>query len=180
MNPDETAPLDLDEDEEEINIAYYLEDEDEEEEEEEVYEQEGLPLEEPALPPQEFGPRACTLLHRQAMAAYDEAQNFNKRGHALTARQRIHRAALLEGMAAGMLEDRVDLEPSRSVLYRSAATLALEYGDLVEASNLVEKGLAGHPPAEIRAELQDVRAAIAKEVERGVVNIALSSRRPTR
>jgi hypothetical protein len=51
-------------------------------------------------------------------------------------------------------------EPTRSVLHRSAATLALDCGEYREAERLVATALAGNPPEPIANELRDVLAAV--------------------
>jgi hypothetical protein len=48
------------------------------------------------------------------------------------------------------------LEPTRSVLHRSAPTLALECGALRDAERLIAVALSGDPPAEIAEELRDL------------------------
>jgi len=48
------------------------------------------------------------------------------------------------------------LEPTRSVLHRSAATLALECGALCDPERLIAVALSGDPPAEIAEELRDL------------------------
>jgi hypothetical protein len=73
-------------------------------------------------------------------------------------------AAELEAQAAQMLRTQEDEEPSRSVLYRSAATLMLEAGRTREAERLAAMGLAGVavPDAiveELRAVLENCRLA---------------------
>lgn len=72
-------------------------------------------------------------------------------------------ACELETQAADMVE--IGLEPTRGVLYRSAAWLAFHAGELEKARKLVETGLAGNPPEFVRAELFDVIIAI----ETGVI-----------
>ncbi|MBF0556209.1 MAG: hypothetical protein HQK96_16945 [Nitrospirae bacterium] len=52
------------------------------------------------------------------------------------------------------------LEPTRSVLYRSAATLACDCGKLREAERLVAFALSGDPPEEIAEELRDLLEVI--------------------
>jgi hypothetical protein len=47
----------------------------------------------------------------------------------------------------------LDNEPTRSVLFRSAASLAIQCNKLSEAEKLIDTGLAGNPPVEIAAEL---------------------------
>jgi hypothetical protein len=48
------------------------------------------------------------------------------------------------------------VQPSHAILHRSAATLALDCGEMAAARELVEAGLAGNPPEEIAVELRDV------------------------
>lgn len=72
-------------------------------------------------------------------------------------------ACTLETQAADMVE--VGAEPTRGILYRSAAWLAFHAGDRQEARRLVEKGLEGNPPGFVKEELQDVLVA----VETGVI-----------
>lgn len=48
------------------------------------------------------------------------------------------------------------VEPTRSVLFRSAATLALDCGEVREAERLIAMALAGNPPHEIAEELRDL------------------------
>jgi hypothetical protein len=55
-----------------------------------------------------------------------------------------------------MLEHHLELEPTRSVLYRSAASLALDCSEFAEAERLIASGLAGYPPSEIAEELRDL------------------------
>ena len=58
---------------------------------------------------------------------------------------------------AAMIYYATRLEPSRSILCRSAACLAMRIGRHAEAVALAEIGLAGSPPDCVRAELEDVR-----------------------
>lgn len=50
----------------------------------------------------------------------------------------------------------VDLEPSRSIIFRSAASLALECQEYREAERLISLALAGNPQHEIAEELRDL------------------------
>jgi hypothetical protein len=61
-----------------------------------------------------------------------------------------------ESQAAALVMDGVDAEPTRSVLHRSAAALAIDCGELQAAERLIAKALSGNPPAEIAAELKDL------------------------
>ena len=80
----------------------------------------------------------CATLHRLAMTAAD---------------QRDFRTALALERRAASLADR---EPSRGALYLSAAWLARECGDLVEARRLAVEGLEGTLPRWLREELEEV------------------------
>jgi hypothetical protein len=52
--------------------------------------------------------------------------------------------------------DQLDFEPTRSVLHRSAASLAVECCQLREAERLIGRALAGNPPPDIADELRDL------------------------
>jgi hypothetical protein len=52
--------------------------------------------------------------------------------------------------------DQLDLEPTRSVLHHSAATLALECNELREAERLISRALSGFPPIDIAEELRNL------------------------
>jgi hypothetical protein len=66
------------------------------------------------------------------------------------------RAFELEQRAANMLVAKLDAEPTRSVLFRSAASLALNCGQLRQAEQLIATALSGEPPDEIANELRDL------------------------
>lgn len=57
-------------------------------------------------------------------------------------------------------------EPGLSILYRSAASLALQCGKLREAERLVAKALSGNPPSEIAIELRDLLRQIYEEADK--------------
>ena len=59
----------------------------------------------------------------------------------------------------------LDIEPTRSVLYRSAASLAFQCREFEQAIELIKVGLAGNPPAEIRAELEELMGQVNKAME---------------
>jgi len=68
-----------------------------------------------------------------------------------------------ERKAAEMLEDAYEYEPTRSVLYRSAASLAWSCQDYVEAERLARKGLEGRPPGQIAHELKELLDLIQRK-----------------
>jgi hypothetical protein len=90
------------------------------------------------------------------MALVDQAVLAKQRGD-MTALQEFAKAAFIqERAAADLVADQLDLEPTRAVLHRSAAVLALECGELREAERLIGRALAGHPPIDIANELRDL------------------------
>ena len=79
---------------------------------------------------------------------------------------RIRRIAMyLEAVAADELREEYDAEPSRSVLYRSAASLAYQCREFEQAEALIKVGLNGNSPAEIRAELEELRGKVNEAME---------------
>jgi hypothetical protein len=66
------------------------------------------------------------------------------------------RACRLETKAADLIPEQRTSEPTRSILYRSAASLAHQCGEIDTARCLAKKGLDGFPPPEIEQELQDL------------------------
>lgn len=96
------------------------------------------------------------LLHDEAMAIAEKAFSAKLMGD-LDAWASLSRGALeKERAAAELLADDLSAEPSRSVLYRSAASLAIDCRELRLAEKLLAKALAGNPPYEIADELRDL------------------------
>jgi uncharacterized pyridoxal phosphate-containing UPF0001 family protein len=97
---------------------------------------------------------AVNTLHQRSMDLAESATLAQQRGESVTALWR--EAFELEAQAAALLANEWQAEPTRSVLYRSAATLALRCDAVQAAERLVVTGLMGHPPEEIAAELRDL------------------------
>ena len=95
-------------------------------------------------------------LHRQAMDLAEQADLKKLRGETSQAQELLQQALKLESEAAGMVANDITAEPTRSVLHRSAATLAVECGELSLAERLIARALAGAPPSGIAAELKDL------------------------
>ena len=64
-----------------------------------------------------------------------------------------------EAAAADLMVDE-DVEPTRSVLHRSAATLAWRCEEYDYAKRLIFRGLDGNPPGEIAWELKDLLSKV--------------------
>lgn len=86
----------------------------------------------------------------------EEADLARLRGHVEEADDLVRQAFGYERQAAKAVESSSAPEPTRSVIHRSAASLALESGDFREAERLISVALSGEPPAEIAEELRDL------------------------
>lgn len=97
------------------------------------------------------------------MALAEMASVAKLRGELEQAGPLLWQAYDKESRAAELLRGAVSLEPTRSILFRSAASLAIDCNQLREAEALITTALSGNPPAEIVAELrrllQQVRVA---------------------
>jgi hypothetical protein len=95
-------------------------------------------------------------LHREAMRFVDEADSARRNGNVPVARERLRQAFDHERQAADLVAGDLSREPTRAVLHRSAASLALQCGALREAERLIAAALSGDPPDEIAEELRDL------------------------
>jgi hypothetical protein len=98
-------------------------------------------------------PKKLTLLHQRAMRLSHEA---DAAGDPIARATLLSKALAAEREAADSLFGDIAEEPARSVLYRSAAILALECHEVREAERLATAGLAGQPPEDIANELRQV------------------------
>jgi hypothetical protein len=104
------------------------------------------------------------ILHHQAMELVDRSilakQHGDEAGSLELLRSPLAQAKLSafeqERSAANLVADQLDFEPTRSVLHRSAASLAVECCQLREAERLIGRALAGNPPPDIDDELRDL------------------------
>lgn len=100
--------------------------------------------------------------HQQAMDLAEQGDLAQRRKANDQAKQLFQKAFASEREAALCYVDQMDAEPTRSVLLRSAASLALECGELREAERLIGAALYGNPPDEICQELRDVLVQTAR------------------
>jgi hypothetical protein len=95
-------------------------------------------------------------MHEEAMALADQATTLSGGEAQEVWRQAYHKEALAAQASF--------TQPSRSILFRSAATLALNSGDRTEAERLAMTGLADRDvPERVRSELWDVLARSTPE-----------------
>jgi hypothetical protein len=96
------------------------------------------------------------VLHQQAMDLAEAAAVARLRNAPEQAVQLTRQAFEQEFQAAALIASKLDAEPTRSVLHRSAASLAIECGELRTAERLIAIALSGNPPLEIAEELKDL------------------------
>src|SRR4051812_17651245 len=80
-------------------------------------------------------------IHRQAMRLVDEAERLRRQGDPEGARALVRQAFEHERRAAERSAADPSPEPTRSLLHRSAAALALECGEYREAERLIAAAL---------------------------------------
>lgn len=95
-------------------------------------------------------------LHDEAMNLAGLAAVAKVKGDLQQADKLLRRAYENEAKAAHLMLDVSLPEPTRSVLFRSAASLAIDCNELREAEKLISLGLAGNPPPDVTEELRDL------------------------
>ena len=95
-----------------------------------------------------------TDFHNRAMESADEADQARRRGDIDRYDDLIRQAFDNERAAATLVAADLQLEPTRSVLHRSAASLAIEAGEIDVAFDLIATALEGNPPQAIAEELK--------------------------
>ena len=95
-------------------------------------------------------------LHQQAMDLAEMVEVAKLRGNLPQAEQLSRQAFEKELLAAELIASDLEAEPTRSVLHRSAATLAIDCGEIHTAERLIAIALSGNPPQEIAEELKDL------------------------
>ncbi|MCX6006056.1 MAG: hypothetical protein NTZ34_02195 [Chloroflexi bacterium] len=111
-------------------------------------------------------------LHEKAMALAEQGILERLNGNIPAAEAFFRQAYEKESQAAKSLIDNLEKEPTRSILFRSAASLALDCNENREAERLVALGLLGNPPDEIADELRSLneRASFERHLKlRGIV-----------
>src|SRR4051812_36618482 len=106
-------------------------------------------------------PSFSMSLHHSAMERTQEAvldQDPER------ARELFCKALDLERRAAESWAETRNEEPTRSILYRSAASLAWSCQDYAEAERLARKGLEGRPPNNTARELDELLEKVYRKV----------------
>lgn len=95
-------------------------------------------------------------LHNRAMELAQLAIVAREKGEGQKAEDLARQAYGYEAQAADLIPEAESSEPTRSILYRSAASLAYQCKELQIAQRLIAKGLSGHPPPQVEQELKDL------------------------
>ena len=98
---------------------------------------------------------SAETLHKKAMDRAEEAEYAKRQGNLPKYKALLVEAWQLESEAANNYLMKSEFEPTRSVLFRSAASMAVELNEWRSAEQLISAALFGNPPAEIAEELRD-------------------------
>src|SRR4029077_6415777 len=88
-------------------------------------------------------------LHDRAMDLFEQGLLAARAGNSDKSRRLFNEALENEAAAADSVSADYELEPTRSILHRSAASMALRVGDVQKAKRYVDAGLAGNAPEDI-------------------------------
>ncbi len=113
-------------------------------------------------------------LHKEAMRLAQLALVARHSGDHVRAKQLSRDAYKLEAQAADLVPDDETSEPTRSILYRSAASLAYQCDELYEAQRLIGRGLAGYPPPNVEEELKQLYDQVNFEQHLQVKGVVLA------
>jgi hypothetical protein len=105
-------------------------------------------------------------LHTKAMDLAENAFLLQQKGDAIAFVQLSKEAFLLEKAAAMLLQNEPHSEPSRSILFKSAAFLAFDAQEYQECRDMITYTLLGKPDNIIKAEMNqlfDETTAILKK-----------------
>ncbi|GAP11124.1 hypothetical protein BECAL_02309 [Bellilinea caldifistulae] len=105
-------------------------------------------------------------LHNSALELADKAYIARKNGDLEMAKFYALCAMSYEVMAAKRLLPNADNEPTRSVIYRSAATLAIWGGDYISALHYAREGKSSYTPADIRHELDEIEKSCKAQLQK--------------
>lgn len=97
-------------------------------------------------------------LHIRAMELAARAELARRTGEVATAHKLFEEAFENESEAASLVN--FETEPTRSILHRSAASLAIDCKRFLDAEKHIGLGLSGNAPEEIREELRDIYETI--------------------
>lgn len=95
-------------------------------------------------------------LHNQAMDLAENAFLAQQKGDKTAFVQLSREAFLLEKAAAMLLQNQFDAEPTRSILFKSAAFLAFDAQEYQECRDMITYTLLGKPDEIIKTEMNQL------------------------
>ena len=104
------------------------------------------------------------IIHEKAMALSQEATMARIWNDETKAQILYKESYGLEREAAYIYSERFDKEPIRSILYRSAASLAVECLMYQEAKLLIQQGLSNDTPPDVRNDFIELKEKIHQEL----------------
>lgn len=111
-----------------------------------------------------------TQFHNQAMDIVETAYFAQRKGDNVIANQQFKAAYELEKQAAMLLIEAYDIEPTRSILFKGAAQLAFNFGDLRAMEQMIGFALTGNPNPQIAYELRQL--LLESELETSNISIS--------
>ncbi len=114
-------------------------------------------------------------LHANAMKLAQLAMVARHAGESDRAKELTFQAYEYEEKAAHLVPDNQESEPTRSILYRSAASLAHQSKRFRIAQRLVARGLSGYPPLQVERELKNLYEQINFEHHLELNGVVLSN-----
>lgn len=114
-------------------------------------------------------------LHSKAMTLAHLALVARESGQHDRAAELATQAYEYETQAADLIPLEESSEPTRSILYSSAASLAYQGRRFDEALHLIAKGLSGYPPSQIKEELKSLWQQVSFEDHLREHGVALTS-----
>lgn len=115
-------------------------------------------------------------LHDGATELAQQAMVARHQGRAEEAQDLTHRAFEYELGAAKLVPDGESSEPTRSILYLSAASLAYQCKNLQATQRLIAEGLSGYPPPKVEQDLKDLLEQVDFERHLEIRGIILEDR----
>ena len=112
-------------------------------------------------------------LHDKAMKLAQLSLVARHEGKTEQAEELARQAYECESQAAELVPEDKSSEPTRSILYRSAASLAYQCRELSTAQRLIGKGLSGYPPPQIEQELKDLYEQVNFETHLKLIDTIL-------
>ncbi len=101
-------------------------------------------------------------IHEEAMKLAQQAFLAQKNGNDNDFIKLTEKSFILEKQAAMLLKDKIESEPNRSILFKSAAFLANDLKKYDECKNLIIYALLGEPEQGIKDELFDLFSEISE------------------